>query len=244
MSFNVINSTNFQTQVNNHSGIIQQTLLTMTQTTFICINTTTNNGGAWITLYTPLGYYPINSNTSNVNPDGTVSTGSTGLFADAGHIHPRCVFTYYASLSASQTTSLTAGSPVKFNTLSSDSGSGAPAISLSGSTYQFTLPTGFKYEFIGQVGDNTFSATAANASFQMYNNTSSVYFGSCSFNLPATYTAANYDAAPVFVGELSNTSGSNVVVSAVINTNNSLSNIKGGTGVSATNFLKITATKL
>ena len=185
----------------------------------------------------PYSVTPVDSTASDYNMNGTASAGSVGKLSDSGHIHPRSTFTYYATMSANQSTAITAGSPLKFNTLSSDSSPNAPAITISGSNYQLTLPTGFKYEFICQIYAGYSGSTGALIS-QMYNNTSSVYVGIADYgntiNSPNTA-----DDCTVFIGEISNTSGSNIMASAVIRTVTALSDIWLGA-----TWLKITATKL
>ena len=192
----------------------------------------------------PLFSIPFETNTSNIKIEGSASVGSLLTIPRADHVHPaqsyaRNTFTYYATMSALQSSGLTVNSPVKFNQITSDSGTSAPSLTISGSTYQIALPTGFKYEFIGILGAN-YSSASGFLDVQMYNNTGSVYFGTNSGAVPVT-AGTNQDTCSVFMGEITNSSGSAINVSVCIQTVSNLTNINPYTQGTV---IKIIATKL
>ena len=179
-------------------------------TIFTCIGNSTQTGSWDYQLFNSRGG-------SSTLPDGTSSLGGSGYLADTGHIHPRSRSTFYATLASNQNTGLTVGSPVQFasSTFSGEPiGAGIPVITLS--SYQFTLPTGFKYEFEFGLYP-AFTATNGLLVAQMYNVTAgaivttglrAITFGS-TYN---TYTAY----VPVGCQEITNTSGSNIIAQQIL----------------------------
>lgn len=176
---------------------------------------------------------------TNIKMDGTANVGSLSTIPRADHIHPRSIFTYYATNTGTQTSGLTDGSTVVYNSLTSDSSANAPAISLASNN--FTLPTGFKYEFLGSTSAQYDSTSGSYCRIRLYNNTSSAYFGFGSSNHMGT-SLDDYDTTAIFVGEISNTSGSNIVISVRIATESNLSALNPNPSFGF--FLKITATRL
>jgi hypothetical protein len=175
---------------------------------------------------------------ANLLGSGTANVGTSTNIPRADHVHPRSVFTYYANNTGTQSTGLTAGSKIVYNSLTSDSGTGAPSITLGSNN--FTLPTGFKYEFLGST-NAFYSDNTGYLNVRMYNNTSTAYFGFSSANAPVN-NANGQDTDSIFIGEVSNTSGSNISVSAMISSVYGVSSINQFPSQGF--FLKITATKL
>ena len=186
----------------------------------------------------PSSILTLEPNVSNLKMAGTASLGTSGNVPDSDHVHPRGIFTYYATLSANQTTGLTSGSPVLYNTLQSDASSNAPNITLSGGA--FSLPTGFKYEFIVQ-NESGYSGSTGSVYNALYNNTASAYFTlpSMQTNQNPPSNTGNYDTNPTLIGEISNTSGSNISVQVNIKSPVALTVIQ-----SLFSVLKIIATKI
>jgi hypothetical protein len=139
------------------------------------------------------------------------------------------------TMSSDQTTGLTAGNKILFDTIEGNS-----LITISNN--EFILPNGYIYTFTGQImcaGSNS----NAGIGIQMYNTTTGAYFGSFTYTGMTTYTV-NRSMGPCFSGIISNISGNNITVNCNIVGQNGITTIFGKNTSYGATFIQCLAVKL